>query len=415
MHTAAQRIDAREAEGKRLHALIEQVLRACPVRTPTSMDEREAQRIIADALRAEGLEPTFEAFRFNESLYQNLLLHFGTASLATLIGQRHAGVAGLLHLLVAASYLCDNARFGFLLRRLLPWYSARNLVATSEARGSGLRHRVVFVAHADAAFTGKMFETETVRAATSNPWVKAFPLLGKGTLLATAPLVLVALSELYRHYADKPLPALRALEVLLSVPALITAALNLDVVTRHEIVPGASDNLSGAAALVLLAARLLPQQPDDVELVFVLTGAEEASLGGSDALSRDRQPHWDKAKTTVLAIDTLAGGALRYLSREGELVAYDVPQDLAELLHSVAAEDPRFCGLEPFEPPVGGSDALPFLARGFRAAAITRVDPEIGAPRNYHQPSDTLDNLDIDEVLVSLDYIERVCQRLMTP
>ena len=56
--------------------------------------------------------------------------------------------------------------------------------------------------------------------------------------------------------------------------------------------------------------------------------------------------------------------------------------------------------------PVGGTDALPFARRGYHATAITCIDPEIGAPRNYHHPSDAPENLDVAQLIDSVDFIE---------
>ena len=70
---------------------------------------------------------------------------------------------------------------------------------------------------------------------------------------------------------------------VLSVPGLVGFVLMLNVVARNELVPGAMDDLSGVAALLLLARRFtsaaaaLPL-PRDVELVFVVTGCEEVTF-----------------------------------------------------------------------------------------------------------------------------------------
>lgn len=402
----------RAADAARVDHMIRAILEAYPHRPSASEGERGAQRMAADWLREHGLEPHFEAFSFNRSLYQNLLLHFGTASLATVLGRRQPLMAALLHGIAAGSYVADNARWGFLLRRLLPWHAARNLVATASSEGEPTL-RIVLVAHADAAYTGTIFREDVIRGATHGTLAQLLPFTKRSMMLATLPLVALALIELVRHFSEKDLRGLRPAEFLLTLPALITAAMNAEIVLRNEVVPGASDNLTGVAGLVVLAERLMQDRPDDVELVFVVAGCEEASLGGSDALAADRQGVWSTENTVVLAVDTLSGGQLHYMRREGELVRYSVPDDLIAALHQTAVANEAHLELAAYDPPVGGTDALPFLARGYRAAAISRVDPEIGAPRNYHRPTDTADNVNLHETLVAIDFIEALCRRLI--
>lgn len=404
--------DLAEADKRKIDAMIRQILAEYPHRPSASEGERGAQLLTAGWLREQGLEPHFEAFAFNRSLYQNLLLHFGFATLATGFGKRQPLMAALMHLLAAGSYVADNARWGFLLRRLLPWHPARNLVATAGPQTEPSL-RIVLVAHADAAYTGKIFEESFIKGATQGKLSKLLPFTQRSMMLATMPIFGVAAIELARYFSGKELRALRPLEMALTVPALITTLLNADVVLRNQVVPGASDNLSGVAAVALLAERLLKDRPEDVELVFVVTGCEEASLGGADALAKDRDGVWSKENTVVLAVDTLSGGELRYMRREGEIVRYEVGAALEEAIQQTAREQEAFKEMQGFEPPVGGSDALPFLARGFNAAAIVRIDPSIGAPRNYHRPADNADALDLDETLTAIDFVEALCRRLI--
>ena len=47
---------------------------------PTSADELEAQRIMEGEFDALGLSCAWHSFEFNDSLYKNLVLHFGLGS-----------------------------------------------------------------------------------------------------------------------------------------------------------------------------------------------------------------------------------------------------------------------------------------------------------------------------------------------
>ena len=122
---------------------------------------------------------------------------------------------------------------------------------------------------------------------------------------------------------------------------------------------------------------------------------------------------WDKSKTVVFALDVLSLGELRFLDPEGEVVSYPVPPWLRETLLDVAASEPRFSSVRAFSPSVGATDAGPFLACGWDAVALTCIDPALGAARHYHQHSDTPENLDIEQVLLSIDFAEALGRRVM--
>jgi len=157
---------------------------------------------------------------------------------------------------------------------------------------------------------------------------------------------------------------------------------------------------------MLLCQRILDVgKPENLELVLVVTGAEEASLMGATALARDRAAQWDRSNTVVLALDGLCNGELRCYA-EGEVVPHPTPTWLADTLATVADSDPRYAGVRPYTIPAGGTDAFTFLAQGYDAVALGCVDPERGAPHHYHQMSDTPENLDPAEILLAVDFAE---------
>jgi putative aminopeptidase FrvX len=198
----------------------------------------------------------------------------------------------------------------------------------------------------------------------------------------------------------------------LSIPGLLVFLLNLEIVLRNEIVPGANDNLSGCAGLALLANRLVATRPDDVELVFVIAGAEEAGTGGSRALAHQMRDEWSPSDTIVLGVDGLSGGELCYF-HEGDIFPLPIAPWLRQQIEDLAASQPRFAQVAVHEMDVGATDAGPFQAAGYDAVCIGRVDRALGSPRHYHHPTDTPDNLDMDEVLEAVDFIELLVNRII--
>jgi hypothetical protein len=385
---------------------ITSIVERFPKRVVGSDDERGAQEALAEDLRDAGVdEAVLLPFKHGRSLYANMSLHFFLVVVGaglTVAGIPAAGAA--LQLFAGLSYWLESSKRTRLLGRIFPRHATQNLVATRRAAGD-MRHRFVFVGHIDAAFTGLIFEPEMIKKALTPPPIPGLGFVTRGMLMAElSALGSAALS--IAVLAGAPIPAIGVYiaAVALAIPAFLTFALNLQVVLRNETVPGANDNLTGCYAALHLARRLCGSAPDDVELVFVATGAEEAGTGGAWHLAESLD--WSTDNTTVLGLDSLSNGDLRYF-QEGELSYFDVPARLESLVKEVVPE------VEKYPIPSGATDALPFLVRGYEAMTFGCVDREIRAPRHYHHPSDTPENLNHEEFSRSLAAVDRFVDKLL--
>lgn len=391
--------------------LIERIVDECPRRLAGSDSERTAQQILREEFEQAGLETDFHRFRYNRSVYATFVLHFGLAALASALYFGSPWVALVLHSLVAVSYLGDSTKTFFLLRRLFPFHQSQNLIGRAPADGEPSK-RIVLVAHADAAFTGKIFSPEAIRRTSNSPRIP-LDLLRKPLRLATLAVATLVGIDAAAIAAGNSLGLTIGL-VALSIPPLATALFNLEVVLRDEVVPGANDNLTGCAAIPLLAERLLPQKPDDVELVFVATGSEEAGTGGSIALARDmkRSGEWDPDDTTIVGIDGLTNGELRY-AVEAEVIRMPIADFLVEAIEETRGQREEWSQVEGHEMQAGATDALPFYVQGYPAVTLLCIDPQLGSPRHYHHPEDRPENLDPEQFDLSIDYAEALVERLM--
>jgi len=396
-------------------ALLARIVHECPRRRPCSEDERRAHELMQGELDRLGLpHGALEGFNFNESIYANMALHFGLGSLGTAVSGLAPAAGFALHALAGTSYLLDSTKRAFLLRRLLPSKRSQNLVVTLPATGGDPPAlRLVFMAHADAAFTGMLFEEQVVRLTNPAKLPRPLRFLGRGLAVATYSQFALAGLDLLRLLFGPLTLALRPVELVLSLPALVTTLVNLQVVLKDEIVPGANDDLSGVVGVALLARRMLDARPAGLELVFVVTGAEEAGLGGATHLARRHADsgRWGRQETVVIGLDGLSNGELVFFD-EGEVIKRHVPRWLREVLAQVARSDPRFSGVRSFRIPVGGTDALPFLERRYDAVTLGCVDRELGAPRHYHLPSDTPKNLDVGSVVEAVEFAERLVRAI---
>jgi hypothetical protein len=395
-----------EDEPAYMRELLERIVDLYPQRRATSPQEKQAQALMQREFSKWDTDVQEHTFRFNDHLYANIALHFGVAVAGTASLPGWPWLALALHLLAIVSYTLDSMHKTYLLRRLFPWGESRNILATLPAKHN-VRLRFVLLAHIDAAFTGWLFQPDVVKH-TAKPFLGLSFLRKQLAIVIVSLLVLVgldltlALSGWWQPW----------LVWLLTIPALIALLLNLQVVIQNQTVPGANDNLSGVVALPVLLDRLQAWKPDDVELVFVSTGAEEASLGGADALARAQRDKWSTDTTIVLALDGLSSGDMFYLV-EGEIIPQTIPAALREELHQTAAQHNDITGdIKPFVVPIGASDALPFVSRGYHAACIARIDTTLGAPEHYHLPSDTPEHIQYDKIVQCINFTQFLIQHI---
>lgn len=395
------------AELEQTRSLIQQLERECPRRGSASPDERRAQELLAAEFSSRDLDVRWQAFRGSRNLYAVIGLHQAVALLGSIVLCWQPAMGAALLVLAGTSYVLDCHYVAFWLRSLLGYAPSQNLVATLPALEQP-RSRIVFWAHADAAPTGWMFHPSFLKLVMFFlPQRPAF--LRKQMLQWVASLVaLVVLAAIGLKSDWWWLPILY---VCLTLGSLVPLVLMLQIVWNNRVVPGANDNLSGCAALVLLADRLVGNRPPDVELVFVVTGCEESGRGGALALAREMRAEWTPETTTCIVLDSISGGTIRY-HWEGELWPLAPPPDLVEQLHVAAADDPRFAGLTPFHAPAGVTDAAPLRCLGYRCVCLSRIEAATEIPRNYHVMADSSGNLDYSDIVATVDLTERLALNL---
>ena len=405
---APKRTDAR-SYGR---AIIERVVREFPDRPPASEGERGAQEIFRDELEARGCHCEQLPFRFDTHLYRNLAVHFGVGLAGSAAFAVSPLTAFALHTLAGLSYAGDSSKKFFLLRRLWKFRPSQNLVATLPAVGQP-RRRIVLIGHADAAYTGFIFRPEVVRALVGKKEGEhKAGLLSRPLRLATASQFALAGVDLAGFLMGPARHLLWPAVGVLSIPSAIAFGTNMEIWLRSRVVPGANDNLSGCAALPLLAERLAEDKPSDVELVFVAVGCEEAGLGGSWALARQKRGEWDTDNTVVIGLDGLSGGRLSYFD-EAEVIHYPLPEWLEGVMQDVSGSETRFADVARHYMGVGHTDAYPFKGVGYDAVTLGCVDPAVGSPAHYHVPDDTPDNLDYDQFALAVDYAEKLVRALI--
>ena len=256
-----------------------------------------------------------------------------------------------------------------------------NVVGEIPARDQP-RRTLCLMAHLDSSRSGLLFDPRLAAVVRRLPLAQT---VAAGTLLA-AP----ALGD--GRAACAAIRCARAVN-------LVGLALLAERELRGVDVPGANDNASGAAAVVTLAAELASAPLSATRVVCLICGCEESGLLGARAFldARDtdgldvRQLRWGRRP---------GNAALPARGGPGRAPGRPI-RDSSESPRRIRVRRPEL-GLEPLDRPLGLTyDATAVLARGGRA--LTLVAGDDGRIPNYHQPSDTVANLDPERLERALE------------
>lgn len=172
--------------------------------------------------------------------------------------------------------------------------------------------------------------------------------------------------------------------------------------------PGAEDNGSGTAALLAMARAFMKTKvKPEKNVYFVAFGGEEPGLLGSTEFAGSisenngqeipaecRQAHsLEPDSTTAIIMDEIGWVSPSMKDRTVNLEAYDWTKDLMEhLVHSCHDHNGDSLKVVHNNAPFG-SDHMCFLDRNM--AAVLTINGDDEAYPNYHQSSDTIENVDM--------------------
>lgn len=372
-------------------------------RTSASPGERAAAEWVQSRLQDIGLEAEMEEFHFFPDYWTVWGAHALGAYLAARLarnGKRRALVAAGLSSALAVSFWGDLTSQYHWLRNRFPARASYNVLA--RLPNPKASHVVIISAHHDAAHSGTVFHPTLRRWAyrrletTSGegPPIMRLPFAG---LLLTAGGATGRALGLPRWLMSLPLRLGGAI-------SLITAAAMVDI-ARSPTVPGANDDASGVAALLALAEDLHREPPENLELWFLSTGCEEGILGGMLNFVSRHRAELNRDRHLFLNLEEMGAGRVVY--REGEGFVKMFPYDPgAVALATQVAHEPDF------QEVVGGTsplatDALVPTRRGLAAITIASMSADEGMP-NYHWPSDTPENVDLESVERGVLFLRRI-------
>jgi peptidase M28-like protein len=346
-------------------------------RRPCSESEKLAADRLVVWLREHGVEAGREEFNGYSTFAKPYAVLFGASLAGGLLQRsasrtlRRAGTA------LAAGSAAVGALEGDLrwtpLSDALSTAPSANVIGRVPAAGPA-RRRVCLVGHLDTSRSGALFHPGVVPHLAKLLQIPAISAL----LLAAGPLVRRA-------------PGGRTLHAAALGGMVISLAMLTERELRGEDVSGASDNASGAAVALQLAAECAASPLEHTEVDVLITSCEESGMLGAQAYARRHKRR--AGETTFINFDTVGGPApLTYILREGSAtVNRPASRMLVEMLESIAQRRPEL-GLVPARTTPGlPTDATPMRARGWDAVTLLAQGDTIP---NYHWPTDTYANID---------------------
>lgn len=368
--------------------------------------EHQAAVWIVDRLRDAGArDARVEAEQFHDG-YPRLhakLSAVGVGAAAAGLLSRRLRVPAALAGLGAGLAIADDCSNGARVVRKALHKSRTTWNVVAEAGDPTGAHTVVVCAHHDAAHSGKFFDPRLQefvsdrfpalvdRINTSLPswWPAIFApaLAGVGALCGSRKVMLIGGA----------------------ISAITTAAFT--DIARSPIVPGANDNLSAVALLVALAERLRDRPVPGVRVLLVSLGAEEQLQGGIYGFMARHRPELDRASSYFLNFDTVGSPELIMLEGEGTTMMEDYCHRPFRDLVIRAAEGagvPLRRGLRSRN----STDAVLMSRAGYPTACFSSINRH-KALSNYHQMSDTPENLVYETVNHAVTVAESVARELV--
>lgn len=383
--------DAGDREGRAREWI--RALAGIPERTAGTAGEREAADRVAEWMReigAAAVSVVPVASRPQTGLV--LALHGGLAVVGCLWG----GIVGVALAIAAAwSFHGDFRRRRPVLSNLLPVSDSLNVVGRIGAEAPA--RRVVLSAHIDTAQAGFLFRraladffARTAVRTDGSP---------KGPLAVPQALIVAGAVVAFAAWLGAHGFVFGLLRVVVVAGLLVLCLAGLQWAASPA-APGANDNASAVAAMLLCAEALRPRLPADVELWLVGTGAEEVGCVGMHAFVRSHQD-WPLEDTYFVNFECLGGGALHYIRSEGVLARTAYPPALVELARRLAAGG-SFGDVTATEL-LAATDGHAPAGRGYPTLSLISLEAN-GVPRNYHRLEDTVEGIDAAMVVRGADF-----------
>jgi hypothetical protein len=357
--------------------------------------ERLAAQALTERLSAGGWRVECQPFTGHSSFGARYLIHVVVVIAATALIPFAPGAALAATLVAALSLFFEQSRQARILSRLLPTAPSQNLLAHLPSHG-GARPTIVLCAHYDTQRTGWCM-SDLVQRLSESP---RFLPVALRVLFVPETLAILAQIVLASVAAIRPLsPVGWGILVIIAVTHVVCLVM-LANWAWGQFVPGAADNATGVAGVLLLAERWQADPVEGIDLVVLLTGCEETGMLGAAAWASANQRM--REHCAFLNLDGLGFGPPHYLLAEVPVVGLPRRYDrrmlaLAETVAGRLEKSAKGIALP------GPTDGLALLTRGFRGLTVVGCQPTGRLPF-WHQPGDTPDHVDFGNARDGLEF-----------
>ena len=174
---------------------------------------------------------------------------------------------------------------------------------------------------------------------------------------------------------------------------IIIAVTTIVDMVRKGYSPGANNNASGIALLMELADYYSKNQPKNLNLTFLFTGASECSSAGIiNFIPKNSADFEDKMFINITGV---GAGRITFTSTEGNIIRYQCSRELQHIAYR-AAKSTGLGNLEPVKYQGINTDCLAILSNNLKGISVMGFDD--GYPVNIYSRQDLAVNID-DEIL----------------
>ncbi|MDW7681452.1 MAG: M28 family peptidase, partial [bacterium] len=282
-------------------------------RASATENERRAAQHIYQIMRSLGLVAVIEEFKSQQRMNWELatiLSFFLLSAVFYFFAPMVSVILGIVGFLLFWGYFTTSFKPLSLFFR---FSKSQNVVG--KFPNPDAPFKIVFTAHYDSARSSPLWNPKRVNLFRFNF------LAGVGLMLAL--VFMVALKPFSIEH-----PILNIAVVALGAFVVGQMVLQLYSGFSGKPVEGASDNASGVAVMLEMAARLKQKTMPLFEFWFVATGSEEVGAIGMKEFLRAHADDFDKETSYFINFDNIGSGTLHYFVGEGMLKLYRFSNDL---------------------------------------------------------------------------------------
>jgi len=361
--------------------------------------EGRAADYIRERFAESGLETSVQEFKTITTYSYLYVIYLSVAIACGILSYWFPYFVAPAALIIAALFALDLETFP-LLSRLLPHRGSRNVIGEMPAEDGEVR--LVVVAHYDSARAALSFHPKMVK----NFRMSFSMMIGSVFIVAA-----LALSNfIIRAITGSANFWVWVAALVFCAYLLVPLVLMLHREAAMEYTPGANDNASGVVTMLALVDKMGEPESLLPGVMFVATGAEEVGTAG---MIEFLKANGDRVRDALIVnLDNLGTGHLCYIDCEGMLLPHRSSPVLLWLSWLVTKKKQFPIWQAPYR--LLSTDATPALARGYSAMSVMAFDDEGGLP-NWHWQSDTVDNVNMENIEVARGFLWNLAKKLDLP